>query len=93
MSNSETNVKGYLLMSIISAGVKGPMRGLEEKEIIRLQVKAIKNGENSGRHGRQDNEGLELFTWQIPDVPFNPSDTEPMRWIFNEDINQGFLEL
>ncbi|EAW23427.1 uncharacterized protein NFIA_021350 [Aspergillus fischeri NRRL 181] len=39
----ETNVKGYLLMSIVSAWVKGLMRGLGENEATSLLVKAIKN--------------------------------------------------
>ncbi|RHZ66344.1 fungal specific transcription factor domain-containing protein [Aspergillus thermomutatus] len=39
----ETNVKGYLLMSIVSAQVEGLMRGLGEKEVARLMVKAVEN--------------------------------------------------
>lgn len=39
----ETNVKGYLLMSMISARVEGLMRGLGEKEVTSLLVKAVEN--------------------------------------------------
>ncbi|KAF7157474.1 hypothetical protein CNMCM5623_001735 [Aspergillus felis] len=105
----ETNVKGYLLMSIVSARVEGLMRGLEEKEVTRLLVKAVENvGEQcfpileemaasvqEQRGGPVDDMADEMtkdWNFLIPDVPFNPSDTEPMCWIFNQDFNQGFLE-
>ncbi|KAF4159884.1 hypothetical protein CNMCM8927_001251 [Aspergillus lentulus] len=39
----ETNVKGYLLMSIVSARVEGLMRGLGENEATSLLVKAVEN--------------------------------------------------
>ncbi|GIJ84574.1 hypothetical protein Asppvi_003421 [Aspergillus pseudoviridinutans] len=105
----ETNVKGYLLMSIVSARVEGLMRPLEDKEVTRLLVKAVETvGEKcfpileemaasiqEQRGGPVDDMADEMtkdWNFPIPDVPFNPSDTEPMSWIFNEDFDQGYLE-
>ncbi|GIK02218.1 hypothetical protein Aspvir_006267 [Aspergillus viridinutans] len=39
----ETNAKGYLLMSIVSARVEGLMRGLGEREATTQLVKAVEN--------------------------------------------------
>ncbi|KAF7166879.1 hypothetical protein CNMCM6106_002523 [Aspergillus hiratsukae] len=39
----ETHVKDYLLMSMVSAWVEGLVRGLGEKKVIRLLVKAVEN--------------------------------------------------
>ncbi|KAF7131351.1 hypothetical protein CNMCM5793_004465 [Aspergillus hiratsukae] len=39
----ETHVKDYLLMSMVSTWVEGLVRGLGEKKVIRLLVKAVEN--------------------------------------------------
>lgn len=41
----ETNVKGYLLMGIISAHIEGLMRGIEGSEIAEMAMEAVKNVE------------------------------------------------
>ncbi|RYP58737.1 hypothetical protein DL769_008824 [Monosporascus sp. CRB-8-3] len=43
----ETNVKGYLLMSIIATQIEGLMHGLGEDEIACLLVKAVENVEEN----------------------------------------------
>lgn len=39
----ETNVKGYLLMSVVTAQIEGLMRGLGKSDVAALMVKAAEN--------------------------------------------------
>jgi hypothetical protein len=41
----ETNVKGYLLMSLVTAQIEGLMRGLGKNDVAELMVKAAENVE------------------------------------------------
>ncbi|OIW27604.1 hypothetical protein CONLIGDRAFT_655445 [Coniochaeta ligniaria NRRL 30616] len=41
----ETNVKGYLLMSVVTAQIEGLMRGLGKNDVAELMVKAAENVE------------------------------------------------
>ncbi|KAF2184010.1 hypothetical protein K469DRAFT_784764 [Zopfia rhizophila CBS 207.26] len=112
----ETNVKGYLLMSVVSAQIEGLMRGLGKDEVAELLAKAVENVEErclpileemAAAQGQGEGavdglqqvslatpvEAMEDWGFMISDALFIPGNTEPMSWIFNDDINPAVPSL
>ncbi len=107
----ETNVKGYLLMSVVGAEVEGLQRGLDKDAITQLLIRAAENVEEkclpilkqiAATQGQEQTEEdmllqelvatpgevMEDWGFMNPDGMFDLGNTEPVNWIYNDDIDQ-----
>ncbi|KAB8067548.1 hypothetical protein BDV29DRAFT_196345 [Aspergillus leporis] len=105
----ETNVKGYLLLSLVTAQVEGLVRGFREEQVAEVLIKAVEDVEYTclpklekmaalaqgqrmgGEHELQHATPVDLdedWGFMTSDTLFDPGDTEPMSWLFNDDLNQ-----
>ncbi|KAK2042906.1 hypothetical protein LZ31DRAFT_555692 [Colletotrichum somersetense] len=100
----ETNVKGYLLMSLLAAQVDGMTRGLKGDEVVGELVKAVAGVEERclpmlermAEAVGSDTTGAEVVDemagqLSMPMEIGQGMEDWAMSWIFNDDINPGDL--
>ncbi|OOG00738.1 hypothetical protein ASPCADRAFT_392817 [Aspergillus carbonarius ITEM 5010] len=97
----ETNVKGYLLISVMAAQIKGLVNGLQKDDMADLLIQAVENvdvqcspilerlaaalPEQRVDEPPDIREDWELMTGS--QAAFNMGASEPLDWLFNDDLN------
>ncbi|KAL2832989.1 hypothetical protein BDW59DRAFT_169244 [Aspergillus cavernicola] len=94
----ETNVKGYLLTSLMAAQIQGLINGLQRDKITDLLIQAVENVEvrclpileqlAAALPEQGVNRPPDIRDdWEFTVSTLPVGDTEPLDWLFNDDLD------